>query len=747
MTTSPPSSSEAQDSRSFDLLDPRIQRWIWSSGWTELRDAQEKAIPLILAGDRDVIIAASTASGKTEAAFLPILTRLLQEQEPMGCALYISPLKALINDQWGRLEALTESLGVPVTPWHGDISQTKKGKFLKAPEGCLLITPESLEAILARRRHGLKGLLANVRYLVVDELHAFMGTERGKQLQSLMHRVESALGRGVCRVGLSATLGDMRGAAEFLRPGGGDQVELVVSKDGGQELMIQVKGVLDAPQDPRSSSHPKSGPSEEEGASPALDAIARHLYKVLRGSNNLVFPNNRQAVEAYSDRLRRLCEVEAVPNEFWPHHGSLAKDIREETEAALKQKERPATAICTTTLELGIDIGSVKSVVQIGPPPSVASLRQRLGRSGRRKGEPAILRAYCVERPLSSHSPISDQLREGLVQTIAMIQLLLEGWYEPTRADGLHASTLIQQLLSAIAQHGGAKAGALWTLLCEQGPFRAVPQAHFIDLLRALGQQEILMQDPTGLLLLAPKGERIVEHYTFYAAFTSVEEFRIVTAGKSLGSMPVSRPLQEGSYLIFAGRRWEVVSVSMEDLTIEVIPAAGGTLPAFEGGQHAKVHDRVRATMRKILESSAAVPFLDATGQQLLREARENYRRLGLAEKVILQSGKETHLLTWLGDWVNDTLELVLRHQGLKASREGLGISVQDTTVDELTTVLRRLSSGLPISADELAAGVENKVQEKWDFLLPEALLSMNFASMQFDVPGVTAFLTNAHDV
>lgn len=127
-------------------------------------------------------------------------------------------------------------------------------------------------------------------------------------------------------------------------------------------------------------------------------------------------------MEYYADQLRLLCEQAAAPNEFWPHHGSLSKELREQTEAALKQKERPATAICTSTLELGIDIGSVKSVVQIGPPPSVASLRQRLGRSGRRKGEPAILRGYALERPLSLDSPLSDRLREGLVQSVAMVK-------------------------------------------------------------------------------------------------------------------------------------------------------------------------------------------------------------------------------------------------------------------------------------------------------------------------------------
>ncbi|MFM5687926.1 helicase-related protein, partial [Aeromonas caviae] len=175
------------------------------------------------------------------------------------------------------------------------------------------------------------------------------------------------------------------------------------------------------------------------------------MYRVLRGSNNLVFPNSRSNVEKYTDRLRRLCEQDKVPNQFWAHHGSLSKTYREETEQALKSGDVPATAICTSTLELGIDIGSVKSICQIGRPPAVSSLRQRLGRSGRRKGESAILRGYIIERELSPNTSISDSLREDLIQTIAMVRLLIGGWFEPPLAGGLHASTLVQQILSVIS--------------------------------------------------------------------------------------------------------------------------------------------------------------------------------------------------------------------------------------------------------------------------------------------------------
>lgn len=736
MTNSPASSSESQG---FGLLDERIQRWIWSAGWTELREAQERAIPLILQADQDVIIAASTASGKTEAAFLPILSKLGSPDCSSSCVIYVSPLKALINDQWGRLESLAEALDIQVTPWHGDITQTRKTKFLKDPKGCLLITPESLEALLIRHGHGIGGLVNGLQYIVIDELHAFMGTERGKQLQSLMHRIEKALGRRICRVGLSATLGDMAGAADFLRPGAGQSTQMVISKDKGQELKVLVRGVVE----PYAQPNPLAEAADGDAGDTAGTWIAADLFKSLRGSNNLVFPNRRQEVEKYADRLRRMCEEADLPNEFWPHHGSLAKDIREETEAALKQKERPATAICTTTLELGIDIGSVKSVAQIGPPPSVASLRQRLGRSGRRKGEPAILRAYCVEPELKDSSPLSDLIHEGLVQTIAMIQLLIEGWYEPVRVDGLHASTLVQQVLSSIAQHGGMTVARLWSLLCEGGPFSNVSKEQYLSLLKALGQAEIIMQDSTGLLLLAPKGERIVEHYSFYAAFTSTEEFRIVTAGRSIGSMPVSRPLQEGSYLIFAGKRWQVMSVDMEGLVIEVVAAKAGAPPMFEGGFGARIHDRVRQKMYEVLASKAIVPFLDEPGKRLLAEARRNFERLGLKDQKTLTLGSTVHLMTWKGDWVNDTIQLLLRSHGLQALNEGACVAVQKSTQGSVQTALEEILNHPPPSPESLAATVENLIAEKWDVLLPKALILSNFSSNNLDLPSATHMCFN----
>lgn len=733
-------------SSSFQLLDERIQRFIWAEGWESLRDAQEAAIPLVVKADRDVIVAAATAAGKTEAAFLPALTHLLQT-DPPGLIAYVSPLKALINDQFGRLDRLCEQLEVPVWPWHGDISASTKTRFMTKRQGVLLITPESLEALLCNRGTSVGTVFERLTFFVVDELHAFIGAERGKQLQSLMHRIERVIGRTVPRIGLSATLGDMSLAAEFLRPGKGAAVAMVESKSSGTELKILVKGYeepLVVKVDPTSLGEEGDG-GEEPPNTVTPAQIAAHLFKSLRGANNLVFPNSRREVERYTHLLNKLCEQHRVPNEFWPHHGSLSKEIRSETEAALKQKEQPATAICTNTLELGIDIGAVKSVGQIGPPPSVASLRQRLGRSGRRKGEPAILRGYCVEDAFGPNASLDTELRLGTLQMTAMISLLLEGWFEPPRSLGTHLSTLVQQMLSFIAQNGGATIGQLYSLLCAPGtPFAGVTKDEFVELVRHLGEKELLVQESSGVLLHGRVGEKFVNHYTFYAAFAADEEFRIIAGGRPLGTLPVSQVLSVGQRILFAGKTWRVEEIDEQQKTIFVVRSGGGAPPLFSGGA-GRTHTRVRQRMRQLLESTEVPPpYLDEVAKRFIAEARANYVVRNLASQFMVDQGREVLLLTWLGDSANEAIACLLQRRGFTASAGGPGVEVlkgPSTTTDEIVDVLMDVAVDETPPLDVLLANAKNLQREKWDWALPDNLLRKAYASLNLNLEEALAWV------
>jgi ATP-dependent Lhr-like helicase len=736
-----PVSSSAPKASNLERLDERIQRWVWQKGWTGLRDAQEEAIPVLLQAEQDVIIAAATASGKTEAAFLPILSKLLSGGEEMGVALYISPLKALINDQWGRLDQLCEELNIPVVPWHGDIAATRKRSFMKRPQGVLLITPESLEAQFVLRGHELKRYFGELQYVVVDELHAFIGSDRGKQLQSLMRRIECVIDRRVPRVGLSATLGDPTLAATFLRPEG-PLATIIQSKSAAQELLVQLRGYLIEPvREPevevREPNPDAQGMKPEEAAdAKAYDSMADHLFKVLHGSNNLLFPNSRNRVEYFSDLLRRRCEREGIPNEFWPHHGSLSREIREDTEAALKAGNRPATAICTTTLELGIDIGAVKSVAQIGPPPSVAALRQRLGRSGRRPGEPAVLRAYVVENAVTAESPISDRLRESLVQSAACIRLLLGNWFEPPREGGLHLSTFVQQVLSMIAERGGVTASEISRTLVAHGPFAEVRPSDLSTLLRELGRREMLVQESSGALLLGTVGERIVGHYDFYAAFASRDEWQIVHNGCPLGTLPIDSPVFEGLCIIFGGRRWKILSVCTEPAVLTVVPDPTGRPPIFESGRP-MAHERTRQEMRQILEEDTELRFLDAGAQELLREARKFYRDARLGERMILKDGEALLILPWAGDLAQNALLLLLRSLGLETgSNDGLVVRCEGWDLARLSDACSDIVNLDAVDLIAMLEKVENLGQSKWDWVLPRDLLVQSYASLHLDIVG-----------
>lgn len=721
-------------SKSFLQLDARIQRYLWAEGWGELRDVQEQAIPLILPGNQDVIVAASTASGKTEAAFLPALTYLLKRHDD-GLIVYVSPLKALINDQFGRLGRLCENLDIPVWPWHGDVTSAIKRKFVQKPTGVLLITPESLEATLCNRGASIAALFKQAAFFIIDELHAFIGTERGKQLQALMHRIEVALGRKVPRIGLSATLGDMGLAAQFLRPD--SPVAIVDAPSTNGELLILIKGF----EEPAAVDEVGSKNSSETERAPL--AIAQHIFKALRGSNNLVFPNSRREVERYTHLLNELCEQAKVPNEFWPHHGNLSKEIRYETEAALKRHEHAATAVCTSTLELGIDIGAVKSVAQVGTPPSVASLRQRLGRSGRREGESAILRGYVIEGALTEKSDLEARLRLDTVQTAAVISLLLENWFEPPPARGAHYSTLVQQLLSSIAQYGGLQAAQAFRLLCvAPGPFERVSKEAFAELLRALGQREILTQDHSGLLLHGRIGDKIVNHYSFYAAFSSDEEFRIVSGGKALGTLPVSQMMTSGQRILFGGRTWLVEAIDEEHKTIHVTPAKGGAPPLFNGGS-GRVHTKVRQRMRDIYVAQDALAFLDPTAQRFLREGRGAFTSLALSDRLLLDQGSQAILLTWLGDAANEAIACLLMSRGVHAFTGRLGVEIRrdGRSLEAVEDLLADIGTEPAAPVDELLAKASNLAREKWDGLLSPRLLRQSYASSNLDIDEAMSWL------
>ncbi|WP_339098607.1 DEAD/DEAH box helicase [Pectobacterium brasiliense] len=726
-------------SSAYDSLDPRVRKWVYKQGWSALRPLQESAIPVVLARDQDVLISAGTAAGKTEAFFLPACSAIADITGGFGI-IYISPLKALINDQYRRLESLGEALDMPVTPWHGDVPQSKKKKIRTDPAGILLITPESLESLLINSSGWIKQTFSPVAYIVIDEFHAFIGTERGMQLLSLLNRIDHVLGRHanpVPRVALSATLGELDKVPELLRPDQRLPCEIVTDSNSTATLQVQVKGYLI--------------PVTEKGEEPQSSAekhVCADIFRLCRGDSHLVFANSRKRTESIAATLSDMCEENVVPNEFFPHHGSLSRELRETLEARLQQGNLPTTAVCTMTLELGIDIGKVQSVIQVTPPHSVSSLRQRMGRSGRRDS-PSVLRMLISEQELTATSDMVDRLRLQLVQSMAMIRLMItKRWFEPADARQMHYSTLLHQILAITAQWGGVRADQLWSQLCQTGPFRNIDLTDFKTLLRHMGGYGLLTQLASGEMVIGAEGEKLTNHYTFYAVFNTPEEFRIVAGSRTLGTVPVDSPLLPDQHIIFGGRRWKVTEIEVEKKVIYVEATKGGQPPQFSGGGMS-VHDVVRQEMLAIYREndyriaigSKRVDYADATARSLFAEGCDSFKRFNLQNSHFISDGQRSYVLPWMGDKVVNTITALLMRSSFKTSSFAGVIEIDDASVPTVQHALKQmLFSGLP-SESELAADVPEKHLDKYDDYLPKSLLAKGYGAKAYDIEGAQIWL------
>ena len=471
----------------------------------------------------------------------------------------------------------------------------------------------------------------------------------------------------------------------------------------------------------------------------------------MRGKPNLVFAGSRQNVEWYADALREMSEKAGVPVDFLPHHANLSREHRIQLEENLKTR-RTTTAICTSTLELGIDIGDIECVAQIGPPFSVASLRQRLGRSGRRPGQPAVLRMYAIEREPQADSHPLDRLHLGLVRSIATVELLIEGWCEPPSPEALHLSTLCHQVLSVITEKGGVNAVPLCDVLCRTGPFRKVSLPLFARLLRDLGSPKtaLIEQAPDETLLLGPEGERLVEHYSFYAVFQSAEEYRVVARGRQIGTLPATSVFVPEMTIVLSGKRWRITQVHSKDRVIEVSGDRVGRPPPFGGGG-GQVHDRIIEKMKDILSHSQIPRYLDNAAVRLLQNARSEFQRLGLDTRSVCGLGEKNFLVaTWAGTVKTSTLALLLKAMGYKVVAHDGFLEIEQGSRDlPVKSALQEIAA-MPTDSDQASLpGIEQCMSEKYHRYLSADLLYEDAITSAVDIaamPKLTEKIIAAHN-
>jgi ATP-dependent Lhr-like helicase len=597
----------------YSRLAPFVREYIYEKKWKALRDIQEETIAAILDREDHILIAAGTASGKTEAALFPVLTRLKARPVHSLGALYISPLKALINDQAERLEGLLARGEIPLWRWHGDVPGSRKQKLLEDPRGILQITPESLEALLIRRRDKLGALFGDLAFIIIDEVHAFMGSDRGSQVLCQISRIEEAAGCRPRRIGLSATLGDYGEALRWLTLGSGGEAVLIHSAETGKKIRIALDYFRTA---------------GTEG-----EAFYRLLYEQCRNravpmGKCIVFTNSRLEAEETIARLGKIARERGDNAFFQVHHGSIGAPLREEAERRLKEEPGPVVTAATASLELGIDIGKLDRIVQIGPPASVSAFVQRLGRSGRRTGRPEIYFTIPGDTP---RGDLADAVPWALLRTIAIIELYLkERWIEPAPPRPYPFSLLCHQTLSILASQGERRPADLARQVLSLPVFSRITPEDYRELLAHLIGLGYLQKTGEGTLILGLEGEPVVNHYSFYPVFPGETLYRVIRDGRELGTINFLPPA--GSVIVLAGAYWRVKTTGGAGREIPVEPAAGGGERVWRGGG-VETHPRIAEGMKRVLAGEEHYPYLTERARRRLDEARCHGRNTGLIEK------------------------------------------------------------------------------------------------------------------
>ena len=772
----------------FDRYAPFIQDFIYDHDWEGLRSIQVAAADAIFNTDDHVLLTASTASGKTEAAFFPILT-LFDEDPPASIgALYIGPLKALINDQFLRLGDLCEEAHIPVWHWHGDVAASHKRKLMKEPSGILQITPESLEALLMHKHAAVPRLFGDLRFVVIDEVHSLLRGDRGGQTLCLIERLSRMAGVDPRRIGLSATIGDPEHVGSFLASGTGRGCIIPRFEEprrtwrlsmehfyitgpqaterardefsqGGAAGALRADGTIaadvvavervdraghggtdDAVTIPRVDE--RALLAADDRAPADADPGIGYIFERTRGAKCLVFVNSREEAEAVCTMLRAYCEANREPDRFLIHHGNLSSAIRETAEEVMRDDERLDTTVTTATLELGIDIGRLERAFQIDAPFTVSSFLQRMGRTGRRGSPPEMHFVMREEQP-EPRTTMPETIPWKLLQGIALVELYREEkWVEPPRLDRLPYSLLYHQTMATLASTGELSPAALASRVLTLSYFHRVSADDFRVLLRHLIETDHIEQTEGGGLIVGLAGERYTTSFKFYAVFQENEEFTVRSESAELGT--IVNPPPPGERIAIAGACWVVEEVDWKRHLVYCTQVKG-RVPAYFGDCPGDIHTHVLERMRRVLATHETYPYLLANARARLAQARRTAELSGAAADPLINLGGDTWvLIPWLGSYAFLALERLIK---IKCAKE-LGISGVDASRPyflqfkmkaDAETFFRVLADEADALEDpiELVYPSEVPYFDKYDELLPAELVRKGFAEGVLDVEGM----------
>lgn len=567
---------------------------------------------------------------------MPVLTLLTQNPPKSIAVLYIGPTKALINDQFFRLEELLQESEMPVFSWHGDIATNKKQKALTEMNGILQITPESLESILLNHTKEIPTIFRDLRFVIIDEVHQFMGQDRGNQILCQLERISRLTNTiNPRRIGLSATLGSYKQAERWLSSGTG--VRAVTPETSNNKtnirLAVEIFNCIQSGYD--------------------------YIYKNTSKRKCIVFANSRKEAEDCNLKLKELAAKNSQKDIFYIHHGSISKKERHETEKAIKDPYTPSVISATVSLELGIDIGQLDRVVQINPPFSVSSFLQRLGRSGRRNNAREMLLITTEDFSDQSFQPITE-LPWYLLHAIAIIQLYLEDkWIEPVKERDYPLNLLYHQTMSCLQTLTEATPAQLAQEVLTLSVFKHFSQKDFKTLLLHLLEIGHLEKTDRETLIIGLVAEKIINHYSFYAVFSDNTDFVVKDGTKEIGR--INTPLQAGDTITLGGKAWQITEIDAYRKIYYVKPSMDSSFMGWTGsGQD--IHEKILRKIREILFSDDVYPYLQKEAQARLKEARYIAQEFYLDSSEVIQTADNQYF--WL-PW-SSSKEFHLLKAGLK---------------------------------------------------------------------------------
>ncbi|MFF8318444.1 DEAD/DEAH box helicase [Streptomyces bobili] len=630
-----------EDADVLDRLDPVVLHHIVNTlCWPDLRPLQRAAITPLMEGE-DAVLLAPTAGGKTEAACFPLLSAMTEHRWTGTSLLYLCPLKALLNNLVVRVDSYAQWLGRRAALWHGDTKESRRQRIRAEAPDILLTTPESLEAMLIGVKTDHARLLGSVRAVVIDEVHAFAGDDRGWHLLAVLERLERVTGRPIQRVGLSATVGNPAELLHWLQGAGAGSRTGQVVAPGAHLPAADGSGHGD-----KASPEPSSRPAGDVELDyvGSLDNAAKLIAALHRGEKRLVFCDSRRQVEELGAALRTR-EVTVFLS-----HASLSVDERTRSEQAFAEA-RDCVIVSTSTLELGIDVGDLDRVIQIDSPASVASFLQRIGRTGRRSG--------TVRNCL-----FLTTRKDTLLQAAGLLLLWSRGWVEPVVPPPEPRHLVAQQLLAVTLQQH--KLGdRLWD---RQWNGLAPFDKSAAPILRFLTEEGFLDSDG-GMLFVGPEAERRFGKRHFIeltASFTAPPQFTVLSGRTEIGRTDPSVLTEERPgprRLLLGGRSWQVTYIDWLRKRVFVEPADGGGIAKWMNGGVAGLSYALTRAMREVLLGTNPSVSLTRRAEVCLAEQRETDApdTVHPGGTLITRVGSDVRWWTWAGYRANATLAATLQ--------------------------------------------------------------------------------------